>query len=95
MPSFIAVIAVTPEGRIAKYAEFDNRPDANAHIAQFGGFVVPNNTAAISHIKIGGGNAVTVEAPPPPVIVESPDRLALRRLAGAIGVDITDLVGAP
>ena len=93
MPSFVAVVATAPDGRIAKYAEFATRPAADAHAVQFGGFVVAKPAAPWSEWQLNAaGNAlIVVPLPPRPPIPDTPTVAAIKRIATATGVDISDL----
>ena len=85
--SFLAVIATTPEGRVAKFQEFSRRADADAHVAAHGGFVVNRSpTISIPSMKIDPvTKAVTREVPPPPVVREHGHIQAIRILANLLG----------
>lgn len=40
MKPWVAIVKTTPEGRVAKYLDFDTEAAAKVHAAQYGGIVV-------------------------------------------------------
>ena len=66
---YLAIVSATPEGRVAKFAEFETQPEAEAHVAEYGGFVAEKPDAPWSHWLISG-QSVTVDPPevPEPVV---------------------------
>jgi len=42
MKAFIAIVSANPDGTLAKFADFNSMPEAEAHATQFGGFAVAN-----------------------------------------------------
>jgi len=80
--SFLAIVAATPTGRVAKYAEFDLETEADAHVVTFGGFVAakpaePRRDWLIDMV----GETLTISTAPPDVRQESPLMSAVRLLA--------------
>jgi len=48
MKNYIAVVKST-DGGLDKYQDFDTQPEANAHVAAYGGFVVPDPGGSIDY----------------------------------------------
>ena len=48
MKNYIAVVKST-DGGLDKYQDFDTQPEANAHVATYGGFVVPDPGGSIDY----------------------------------------------
>lgn len=95
MPDFIAVVEFDPASRrVSKYQSFDNRAEADAHVATFGGFVSLRPIGGAVGWQVNGpGNAlVSVPRAPEPPRPDPPIIVAIRRLATNAGVDISDLV---
>jgi len=80
---FVAVVETTQDGRVAKFAEFPRQIGADAHAAEFGGFVVHRpNTTSVQHMKIAPTTRAVTKVPrPEPVAVESTIMQAIRILA--------------
>ena len=90
---FIAIVSVESDGRVSKYQEFATRAEADAHVARFGGFVAAKPAGPWPDWKLNpAGNAIILdkrpELPPPP---ESNTTVAIKRLASAAGIDVSDL----
>ena len=99
--AFIAIMAATPEGRVAKFLSFPSRSEAEAHVARFTGrfpdaFVVEEPAGPWSHWLIDvAEQTVTIDVPPPPPPPpESPERLAIRALAAEIDAGTRGAVAA-
>ena len=89
--TFIAIMAVEQDGRVAKFLSFPTQPEADAHVARFTGrfpdaFVVEEPAGPWSHWLIDmAAQTVTIDVPPPPPPPpESPERRAIRSLAAEI-----------
>ena len=103
---FFAIMAATPEGRIAKLREFPTRPEAEAHVARFSGkfpdaFVVAEPAEPMPHWLIDmAAKTISIDVPPPPdfnaIDQATVDRLLLdsgvmRALAKALFQTINDV----
>ena len=89
---FVAIMAVTPENRLAKYQVFSTEAEANAHVARFtgrfpDGFVVAEPAGPWSHWLIDMvAQTVTIDVPPPPPPPPESDVIqAFRELADLSG----------
>lgn len=94
MAIFVVIVAATPDGRVAKYAEFGDATDAEAHADTFGGFVAPKPEAPIYQWVADMRNKTLRVGPPPAPAPrkDSPVVKAIRRIADANGVDISDIL---
>ena len=96
---FVAIMAVTPENRLAKYQVFSTEAEANAHVARFTGrfpdaFVVAEPVGPMSHWLIDAKTVTIDVPPPPPPPPESQEIQALRELAIEIGTDAVAKIDA-
>ena len=74
MKAFLAIVGITPTGRVAKFQDFDTKKEADAHVA----FVKESFPDAFSAPNPGGGfadwritgKAVTID--PTPVVSRPP-----------------------
>lgn len=70
--AFFAIMAATPEGRIAKYQDFPTKAEADVHRAAFFGkfpdaFTMSGLAAPLSHWLIDmAAKTAVISAPPPP-----------------------------
>ena len=88
--TFIAIMAVEQDGRVAKFLSFPTRLEAEAHVARFTGrfpdaFVVAEPAGPWSHWLIDAKTVTIDVPPPPPPPPESQEIQALRDLAPLIG----------
>lgn len=65
MKQWVAIVASDENSRLAKYLDFDQKADAQSHVAKHGGFVVEAPTDPASHWLIDM-QAETVTLSPPP-----------------------------
>ncbi len=69
---FIAIMAATPENRLAKYTGFQTEAEAVAHVARFSGqypdaFVAQEPAGPFSHWFIDmAAKTIAIVSPPPP-----------------------------
>ena len=89
--SFVAIMAATPENRVAKYMDFVTEPEAVAHIARFTGpypdaFVVSEPAGPISHWLVDMVAKTLVISPPPPPDFDTIDQATVDRLLLESGV---------
>lgn len=75
MKPWIAVIAVTPVGRVAKYLDFDDEARALAHVEKHGGFVAATPSEAFMEWR-ALGEALVIDPPPPSTLPPSRDMAA-------------------
>ncbi len=81
---FVAILAVTPEGRVAKFETFDTWQDAQDHADQYvDAFVVTNpSQRAWPEWVLNPSNQTLSFAPPDPKVrVDSPIVQAIKLLA--------------
>lgn len=91
--AFTAIVRTTPDGRVAKFESFAGRAAADAHVVEHGGFVVPEPPFPWTEWKINPA-AQSVSREPRLPAPRAPDRplvVAVKRIAAATGVDISDL----
>lgn len=95
MQAFIAVMAWTPENRVAKYLDFDTEVKAAAHVERHktrwpNAFVAPNPGVEFASWLIDSdAKTIAISAPlPPPRIATDFD--VLRHAMRGKGLDITD-----
>lgn len=63
---FLAIVRATPNGRVAKYAEFPTLAEAKAHVAERGGFAVEKPSAPWPHWMIDmDAQTISIDVPPP------------------------------
>lgn len=71
MKDFIAIVAATPEGRLAKYQGFDNLKGAETHVASVQktypkAFSIAKPAFPFSAWKINMNAKTIIDVPPPP-----------------------------
>ncbi len=89
--AFVAIMAASPDGRIAKYQDFLTEPEAEAHVAAFLGtypdaFVVPQPSEELSNWLIDMTAKTLVIDPPPPFDFDAVDQAAVDALLLDSGV---------
>ncbi len=88
---FIAIMAATPEGRVAKYADFTTRAEADAHVVAFAArwpeaFAIAIPAEPFSHWLIDMAAKTITIVPPPPPDFDAIDRATVDRLLLESGV---------
>lgn len=81
MKQWVAIVTVTPEGRVGKYLDFETEADARAHVAKHGGFAMPSLVEPLMDWRIVGEEAAIDKrpaAPPPRDIFAELDALKAR-----------------
>ncbi len=83
--SFVAIMAATPEGRLAKYQDFVTEADASAHIAEHvakfpDAFTAPKPAEPRAHWFIDMVAKTIAIVPPPPPDYDTIDQATVDRL---------------
>jgi hypothetical protein len=83
---YLAVVKVTPSGRVAKFKEFATEGEAEAHVVAYGGFSALRPSERSSEWMVTGTTLSLVPPDPEPELAESREREALRHIAGFLGI---------
>jgi len=90
MKKHVVIVSTTPEGRIAKYQDFDNKADAEAHVEKFGGFLagaIPSDQPADWMVKGCVVSLSPAEPTPHEKIIALEAQITPRRLREAVLTD--------
>lgn len=94
MKPYLAIVRVE-DGRVAMYMDFETMAEAEAHVAEHGGFAV-ETSIPVPRIFVGANNAISDVAPPAPVpqsVSAYQARMAL--LAAGLLDDVEALMADP